>query len=853
MHRLLDRQLRRAKLPADVDVNALLTLVDATYQEMDQERKRQERANALLSEEVIGLNASIRAEAEARVRAILDAVADGVVIVDDKGHIDAFNSVATTIFGRPAETTIGAPFARLWDVEPTTFGETTVRRPDGSEVEVEVVLSDAMLGGRSYRLALVRDVTERKRAVEELRQAMDRANAASRAKSEFLAMMSHEIRTPMNGVLGMVGLLLDGDLAAPQRAHAEAIRDSGEALLAILNDLLDFSKIEAGKMTLEEYDFGPAGVVESVVELLAPRAVAKNIEVAVLIEPGVPRAVRGDAGRLRQILMNLVGNAVKFTETGGVVVEMKLLESTPTRDVIRFDVVDTGIGIDEAVVGTLFDEFKQADASTTRRFGGTGLGLAISRRLCRMMGGDIHIESKAGAGSRFWFTVPLTRSDAEAESESPDVAGLRCLVVDDNALNREIFERQLVPWGLEIMTVASADLALAELVKASAAARPFDVAIVDQHMPGMSGKELGAIIRAIPKLASMRLVLATSGMSETATDFDKTFTKPVRPSALLRALGRVRSESMAGTDPPKDREAPTVANDAAPAASPTAAKRLRILVVEDNSINQKVALGYLEKVGHRVDVASNGLEAVSAVRALPYDVVLMDLQMPEMDGLAATRAIRALGGDRGRVPIVGLTANAMAEDRQACIDAGMDDYLSKPVGRKQLLDKVDRWGVAAESTVSEPAPARAAGTAPAPARRATPSIAPKRSSIAPAAAFVFDPSLIEELRGALGNEKVGSLLRTFRATLETLAREMATLELDELKSRAHQLRGSAGALGLTALSTAAGHVDRAIRTGAADLAPLRDELAEQLALALAGLNNEPMLRSSPRASVMPRS
>jgi len=847
MHRLLERQLRRAKLPADVNVNDLLALVDATYLEMDQERKRQERANALLSEEVTGLNASIRAEAEARVRAILDAVADGVVIVDDKGQIDAFNSVATTIFGRSAENAIGTPFAALWDSEPSTSGETTVRRPGGTAVDVDVVLSEAMLGGRTYRLALVRDVTDRKRAVEELRQAMDRANAASRAKSEFLAMMSHEIRTPMNGVLGMVGLLLDGDLTGAQRANAIAIRDSGEALLAILNDLLDFSKIEAGKMTLEQYDFGPAGVVESVVELLAPRAVAKNIEVAVLIEPGVPRALRGDAGRLRQILMNLVGNAVKFTETGGVVVEMKLLESTASHDVLRFDVVDTGIGIDEAVVGTLFDEFKQADASTTRRFGGTGLGLAISRRLCRMMGGDIHIESQVGSGSRFWFTVPLTRSDAEPESEVPEVAGLRCLVVDDNALNREIFERQLAPWGVEVMTTPSADLALAELVKASTSARPFDVAIIDQHMPGMSGKELGAIIRAIPKLASMRLVLATSGMSETAPDFDKAFTKPVRPSALLRALGRVRSASMESVEPPKNRAVPAVVHEAVPAATATAAKRLRVLVVEDNSINQKVALGYLEKVGHRVDVASNGLEAVSAVRALPYDVVLMDLQMPEMDGLAATRAIRALGGDRGKIPIVGLTANAMAEDRQACIDAGMDDYLSKPVARKQLLEKVDRWGASAEPSElgARPTPT------PAPAAKA--SIAPKRSSIAPAAAFVFDPSLIEELRGALGSEKVGSLLRTFRATLETLAREIATLPEPELKSRAHQLRGSAGALGLTALSTAAGHVDRALRTGAADLGPLRDELAEQLALALAGLANEPALRSTPRASVMPRS
>jgi two-component system, sensor histidine kinase and response regulator len=826
MHRLLDRQVRKVGLAAtEGAVHALLSLVDATYNEFDQERRRQEHANQRLSDEVQELNVSIRNEAEARVRTILDAVGDGVIVVDDAGRIDAFNPIAADIFGIVAEEAIGRRFDDLWEaghVAPTASGPGIAKRADGTTVHVEAAMSEALLGTRYYRLAIIRDVTERTLAEQRLREAVDAAKAASKAKSDFLATMSHEIRTPMNGVLGMVGLLLDGELDPGQRSYAEAIRDSGDSLLAILNDILDFSKIEAGRMTLEEYEFAPAGVVESVVELLAPRALAKGIELAVVMEPGVPDAALGDAGRLRQVLMNLVGNAVKFTEAGGVTVELRRTHLDDHDLALRIDVVDTGIGIVPEALPKLFGEFIQADASTTRRFGGTGLGLAVSRKLCEMMGGDITVESTPGQGSRFSFTLPLG-AVAEGSPLGDGLAGLRCLVVDDNERNREIFERQLAPWGVLVTSTASGDGALAELVKAVAQNRPFEVAIVDQHMPGMSGNELGAIVRAMPNLANIRLILASSGLVESGAGlFDEIFMKPVRPSMLLRALAQVHAPFCPIKIEPKARDPQPVQK----VASDT--KRLRILVVEDNSINQKVAVGYLEKGGHRVDVASNGLEALSAVRSLPYDVVLMDMQMPEMDGLEATRAIRALGGDRGRVVIVGLTANAMQEDRDACLAAGMNDHLAKPVERARLLDKVSRWGAAAIATggaLPSTTPAARPGTTPAASPPPT-SIATKGASVA---RLAIDEALVAELQDALGDDEVRKLLQGMLATIATLSAELPSLDDAALRPRAHKLCGSAGAMGLTQLSEVAREVDQAIRAGSdasSEVAKLRRLLAE---------------------------
>ncbi|MFO0738636.1 MAG: response regulator [Labilithrix sp.] len=797
MHRLLERQLRRSKVAASPALGDLLALVDATYEEIDQERRRQERANALLSEEVRELNAAIRAEAEARVRAILDAVSDGVVMIDEAGRIDTLNAAASRLFGLAPGAVPIAPVHSLFEegfAAPAASGEGAIMRVDGPSVPVEVTMSDALLGSRRLRIALVRDITERKTYEASLREATDRAKAASRAKSDFLATMSHELRTPMNGVLGMVGLLLDGELSPSQRACAEAVRESGESLLGLLNDVLDFSKIEAGKLTLEEYDFAPAGVVESVVELLAARALAKNIEVAVVVQPGVPQKALGDAGRLRQVLLNLVGNAVKFTEVGGVVVEMRATGGTGDGFGLRIDVVDTGIGIKQDVLPQLFAEFVQADASTTRRFGGTGLGLAICRQLATLMGGTIGVESEEGKGSRFWLELPFRHAE-EVVGHGVDLQGLRCLVVDDNPLNREIFERQLRPWGVEVVSTASGDGALAELVKAVAIGKPFHAAIVDQHMPGMSGKELGAIVRAMPTLAGTRLVLATSGLADEAgAHFDQVFTKPVRPSALLRTLGEIH----------RPAEAAPVTRPAATEAPVVETRKLRVLVVEDNAINQRVAVGYLEKAGHRVSVASNGVEALSAVRTLPYDVVLMDVQMPEMDGLTATRAIRAFGDERASVPIIGLTANAMKEDREACLAAGMDDYLPKPVERAKLLEKLANI---ARSTPPRVSHAPHTSGAPAPSLRAVPA-APSTPPEVP-----FDLVVLKELRDALPADELDELVKGFSATVTKLEADLDAPDVTALKARVHGLVGSAGALGILDLSSAARDLEQAMAAG----------------------------------------
>jgi hypothetical protein len=508
--------------------------------------------------------------------------------------------------------------------------------------------------------------------------------------------------------------------------------------------------------------------------------------------------MRGDAGRLRQIAMNLVSNAVKFTENGSVTLE---LSAVPMNDgaMLQLDVADTGIGMNESTVARLFSPFVQADASTTRRYGGSGLGLAICRQLADLMGGAISVESTVDVGSSFRARIPFRAAGAEEQTTAlPD--GLRCLIVDDNDRNREIFERQLSAWGMEVASAASGDLAIAELVKAKASGRAFHLVLLDHHMPGLSGVQLAEIIRATPMLKGVHLYLASSGLIEGHKDlFEAVFVKPVRPSLLLQTIAethRRRSLTPPGAAP-------------APVVEQAAQVRLRILVAEDNPINQRVALGYLEKAGHRVDVASNGLEAVSAVRSLPYDLVLMDMQMPEMDGLAATRVIRKIAGERGRVPIVGLTANAMAQDREACLEAGMDDYLSKPVDRAKLLEKVRlRGAVAAQITP----PVVLATNSP-----STPSPA------APSGLDLDDASVqcMQELMEAVGEVAFKGLLSSLR---ESVTGYLAGN--DESEHALHQLKGATGSLGFLRVAAMADSGMRLSRAGCIEQQAGRDAVAE---------------------------
>jgi two-component system sensor histidine kinase/response regulator len=542
------------------------------------------------------------------------------------------------------------------------------------------------------------EVEARKQQAEELGRARVAAEAASRAKSAFLANMSHEIRTPMNGVLGFTNLLLDTPLNEEQRDHVRTIRQSGESLLSVINDILDFSKVEAGKLTLERVPFSLAEAIAEVAELLAPQAEAKGLEIAFRANSRLPAQVEADPGRVRQVLLNLTGNALKFTRAGHVTIETELVtEPASGAQFIRCTVSDTGIGIPGEKQALVFQEFMQADTSTTREFGGTGLGLAISKRLVTLMGGSIGFRSEAGAGSHFWFELPVAVHTA-LEQRIDEPAGLRdlnVLVVDDLAVNRRLLAEQLQAWGIRHVCVESGEQALLVMRAAVAESRPFDIALADYLMPGMDGLELVGLVRADPGLAATALVVLTSGSHRSAAQsfidagYDVFLTKPVvRPAQLLNAIGR----ALQARGRPVQRIAQPVAQaPEAPSITRFADRAPLVLVAEDNAVNQKLVKRLLERLGCCVDIAGDGAEAVAMAGNRAYDVIFMDCSMPVMDGFRATAQLRSRANDGRRVPIIAFTANALAEDRQICLAAGMDDYLSKPVRIDLLKAVLVRW------------------------------------------------------------------------------------------------------------------------------------------------------------------
>ena len=742
----------------------------------------------------------------ARQHAYLDALIAStpvaIAVLDGRRSIRSVNPAFETLFGYSTAEAVGASIDALIvpdslrsessDLEARARAGEIVRveierrRKDGRPIQVRLSAAAVKAAPEGGLVALYEDISDRKAAEQAMRAARELAERVARARSAFLANMSHEIRTPMNAVLGFVELVLDTELQVEQRRALELVRSSSEALLTILNDILDYSKIEAEHLELESIPFDLPKVVHATATLLAVRAREKHLELTVDVPPDVPHIMRGDPTRVRQVLMNLIGNAIKFTEQGEVDVSAAVVGYHDDRTSVRFRVRDTGIGISDEQLATIFDEFTQADASMTRRYGGTGLGLAISRKLVALMGGQLSVTSEVGRGSEFSFTLrlPVERSAAAATpGRAVSLGGRRLLVVDDNETNRRILRDMLGAEGVAVHEAARADAGLTALRRAAAAGTPFDIAILDAQMPDQDGFELAAAVRADPDLAATKLLILTSagqrGDGERCRQMgiQAYLTKPIARADLIEAVGTVLLEA------PPAGAAPALITRHSIAES---RHTLRILLAEDNLVNQQVATAMLVKRGHQVDVVGNGREAVDAIGTHDYDLVLMDIQMPEMDGFAATQAIRAL--PRGRsLPIIALTAHALSGERERCLERGMTGYLAKPFKAHDLFAAIEGRTAATADTAAAPAP--------------------------PVDLAAFRGTM----REAGAEAAVDGILATFASTLpqrlEALAEASRGGEAEAIQRAAHAFRSAAATIGAHRLAQLLEAMEASARSG----------------------------------------